>query len=103
MPPCPSGAGAGPRTGWCGRYGRLAAEGLVDPALLAPAPRRQPADRLVAIVAGIARAAPHLTLRAIGAELARLREKNPARRPHWSPSSVAHLLERARKAGLVAR
>ena len=49
--------------------GRLAAEGLVAPALLAPAPRRQPADRLVAIVAGIARAAPHLTLRAIAAEL----------------------------------
>jgi hypothetical protein len=47
------------------------------PALLTPAPRRQPADRLVAILAGIARSAPHPTLRAIGAELARLRERTP--------------------------
>ena len=46
-------------------------------------------------------AAPNLTLRAIGAELARLREKTPRGGLHWSPSSVAHLLERARKAGLV--
>ena len=81
---------------------RLVAEGLADPALLAPAPRRPAADRLVAIVAGIARSAPHLTLRAIGAELARLRERTPRGGLHWSPSSVAHLLERARKAGLVA-
>ena len=48
---------------------RLAAEGLADLALLAPAPRRLPADRPVATVAGIARSNPNLTLRAIGAEL----------------------------------
>ena len=81
---------------------RLVAEGLADPALLAPAPRRPAADRLVAIGTGIARSAPHLTLRAIGAELARLREQHPAwRATPLVPSSVAHLLERARKAGLI--
>src|SRR6185312_14202683 len=80
---------------------RLVFEGLADPALLAPAPRRQPPDRLVAIVAGIARSAPHLTVRAIGAELARLRERTPRDGLHWPPSSVAYLLDRARKAGLL--
>jgi len=80
---------------------RLAAEGLADPALLAPAPRRPPADRLVAIVAGIARSNPNLTLRAIGAELECLRERTPRGGSRWSPSSVAHIINRARKAGLV--
>src|SRR6185312_12658951 len=80
---------------------RLVSEALADPALLAPAPRRQPRDRLVAIAAGIARSAPHLTVRAIGAELARLRERTPRGGLYWSPSSVAYLLERARKAGLM--
>ena len=79
---------------------RLAAEGLADPALLAPAPRRPPPDRLVAIVAGIARSNPNLTLRAIGAELERLRERTPRGGSRWRPS-VAHIVNRARKAGLV--
>jgi DNA invertase Pin-like site-specific DNA recombinase len=80
---------------------RLAVEGLADPALLTPAPRRKPADRLVAIVAGIARSNPNLTLRAIGAELERLRERTPRGGVRWSASSVAHIINRARKAGLV--
>jgi DNA invertase Pin-like site-specific DNA recombinase len=77
---------------------RFAAEGLADPALLSPAPRRRPPDRLVA---AIARANPGLSLRAIGAELTALRERTPRGGVHWAPSSVAHLLARARRAGLL--
>src|SRR4051812_32653313 len=75
--------------------GRLAAEGLAaDPALLAPCAAPAPSRSAGWIVAGIARAAPNLTLRAIAAELERLREKTPRGGTHWSPSSVAHILDR---------
>ena len=87
MPPCPPGRRRWTQDRLVRAVRRLVAEGLADPALLAPAPRRQAPDRLVAIVAGIARSAPHLTLRAIGAELARLRERTPRGGLHWSPSS----------------
>ena len=80
---------------------RFAAEGLAEPALLSPAPRRRPPDRLVALAAGIARSNPALSLRAIGAELTALRERTPRGGVHWAPSSVAHLLARARRAGLL--
>jgi hypothetical protein len=80
---------------------RFAAEGLAEPALLSPAPRRRPPDRLVALAAGIARGNPALSLRAIGAELAALHERTPRGGLHWAPSSVAHLLARARRAGLL--
>lgn len=80
---------------------RFAAEGLADPALLSPAPRRRPPDRLVALAAGIVRGNPALSLRAIGAELSALRERTPRGGLHWAPSSVAHLLARARRAGLL--
>ena len=80
---------------------RFAAEGLADSALLSPAPRRRPPDRLVALAAGIVRGNPALSLRAIGAELTALRERTPRGGLHWAPSSVAHLLARARRAGLL--
>ena len=80
---------------------RFADEGLADRALLSPAPRRRPEDRLVALVAGIARANPTLSLRAIGAELEAMRERTPRGGVHWAASSVAHLLARARRAGLL--
>jgi DNA invertase Pin-like site-specific DNA recombinase len=80
---------------------RFAAEGLADPVLLSPAPRRRPSDRLVALAAGIVRGNPALSLRAIGAELSALRERTPRGGVHWAPSSVAHLLARARRAGLL--
>jgi DNA invertase Pin-like site-specific DNA recombinase len=80
---------------------RFVAEGLAEAALLSPAPRRRPPDRLVALAAGIARSNPALSLRAIGVELAALRERTPRGGVHWAPSSVAHLLGRARRAGLL--
>jgi DNA invertase Pin-like site-specific DNA recombinase len=80
---------------------RFATEGLADSALLSPAPRRRPPDRLVALAAGIVRGNPALSLRAIGAELSALRERTPRGGVHWAPSSVAHLLARARRAGLL--
>jgi len=52
-------------------------------------------------VAGIARSAPHLSIREVAAELERLRERTPRGGLRWSVSSVAHLLQRARKAGLL--
>ncbi len=80
---------------------RFADEGLAERALLSPAPRRRPEDRLVALVAGIGRANPALSLRAIGAELEAMRERTPRGGLHWAASSVAHLLARARRAGLL--
>lgn len=78
---------------------RFVAEGLADAALLTPAPRRSGPDRLLATVAGMARAG--LTLRAIGAELAAMRERTPRGGAEWSVSSVAHLLARAKAARLL--
>lgn len=78
---------------------RFVTEGLAEPALLAPAPRRSAPDRLLATVAGMARAG--LTLRAIGAELTAMRERTPRGGTQWPVSSVAHLLNRARQARLL--
>jgi DNA invertase Pin-like site-specific DNA recombinase len=80
---------------------RFAAEGLAEPALLSPAPRRRAPDRLVALAAGMIRSNSALSLRAIAAELEALRERPPRGGGHWAPSSVAHLLARARRAGLL--
>ena len=80
---------------------RFADEGLADRGLLAPAPRRPAPDRLVTLAAGIVRGNPALSLRAIGAELEALRERTPRGESRWAVSSVAHLLARARRAGLL--
>ena len=87
-----------------GALNRRAAQplrGLADPALLSPAPRRRAPDRLVALAAGMLRSNSSLSLRAIAAELEALRERPPRGGHHWAVSSVAHLLARARKAGLL--
>ena len=78
---------------------RFVAEGLAEATLLAPAPRRRGPDRLLAVVAGMARAG--LSLRTIGGELAAMRERTPRGGAVWSVSSVAHLVGRARAAGLL--
>jgi hypothetical protein len=80
---------------------RLVTEKLADPTLLSPAPRKRTADRKLVVVAGIARSAPHLSIREIAAELERLRERTRHGGLRWPPSSVAHLLRKARKAGLL--
>jgi DNA invertase Pin-like site-specific DNA recombinase len=80
---------------------RFADEGLAERALLAPAPRRRAPDRLVAVVAAMARARPGLSLRDMAAELEAMREPTPRGAAHWAASSVAHLLARARAAGML--
>jgi hypothetical protein len=82
---------------------RLVGEGLAEAELLAPAPRRAPPDRLLAVVAGIVRADPAVTLRGLAERLEAIREPTPRGHPRWRPGSVAHLLARARKAGLLAQ
>lgn len=79
---------------------RLVREGLAEAELVERAPRRPPEDRLVSLVAGIAIADPHLSLRAIAAQLEAMRERTPRGGWKWAASSVKHLLDRARDLGL---
>ena len=55
--------------------GKLVSQRMADPALLQPAPRKSPEDRLMTLIAGIAMADPDLSLREIGAQLERMREQ----------------------------
>jgi hypothetical protein len=80
---------------------RLIAEGIVEADLLAPAPRKPAGDRLMVLVAGIARAAPEHTLQQIAAQLEAMRERTPRGGTRWHPSSVRNLLRRAERLGLV--
>jgi hypothetical protein len=80
--------------------GKLVAQHMADPALLQPAPRKNPEDRLMTLIAGIAMTDPSLSLREIGAQLERMRERTPRGGLTWSASSVKKQLDRARKAGL---
>ena len=79
----------------------MVAEGLVEPVLLAPARPAPAPDRLLAVVAGILRSDPGATLRQIGARLEAIREPTPRGGTTWQPGSVAHVVARARKAGLL--
>lgn len=82
---------------------RLAREGLADPGLIVPSPRRSPQDRLMSLVTGIANANPDLTFRDIASQLEAMHERTPRGSSTWAASSVKHLLDRARKLGLVAQ
>jgi DNA invertase Pin-like site-specific DNA recombinase len=83
-------------------------EGLADPVLLLPAPKRRSrkhdAKRQVAIQAAAAIYAgrPEITLEEMGAELKRLRHEPPRGGAKWGVSSVKVLLEKARGLGLIA-
>ena len=81
--------------------GKLVSQHMADPALLKPALRKNPDDRLMTLIAGIAMADPGLSLREIGAQLERMRERTPRGGLTWSASSVKKQLDRARKAGLA--
>jgi DNA invertase Pin-like site-specific DNA recombinase len=81
---------------------RMVRERLAEPRLIERSPRRLPEDRLMTLVAGIAIADPDLSLREIGAQLERMRERTPRGGRQWSASSVKSLLDRARRLGLVA-
>ncbi|HTI84262.1 MAG TPA: recombinase family protein [Acetobacteraceae bacterium] len=80
---------------------RLAAEKIVEPALLDPSPRKPAGDRLVVLVAGIASAAPDRTLQQIASQLEGMRERTPRGGTRWHASSVRHLLQRAERLGLL--
>ncbi len=82
---------------------RFVAEGLADPSLLRPAARRPSSERLLTLVAGMARANPDLTLAQIGTQLEAMYERTPRGGIRWAPSSVKSLLDRAEKLGLLAR
>jgi hypothetical protein len=81
--------------------GKLVSQHTADPTLLRPAPRKNPEDRLMTLVAGIAITDPSLSLREIGAQLERMRERTPRGGLTWSASSVKKQLDRTRKAGLA--
>ena len=80
---------------------RLVRERMAGPELIERSPRRPPEDRLMTLVAGIALAAPDLSLREIAAQLERMRERTPRGGRKWAASSVKSLLDRARRLGLV--
>lgn len=81
--------------------GKLVSQRMADPALLRPAPRKSPEDRLMTLIAGIAMADPDLSLREIGAQLERMRERTPRGGLTWSASSVKKQLDLAKKHGLA--
>jgi hypothetical protein len=80
---------------------RLVVEGIVEATLIGRAQRQAGDDRLVRLVAGIAAAAPDLTLQQIAAQLEAMRERTPRGGTRWHPSSVKHLLGRAERLGLA--
>lgn len=82
---------------------RLVKEGLVEGALLIKPPPRPPSERLLTLVAGVAMAAPGLSLRDIAAQLERMRERTPRGGAKWSASSVKSLLDRAAILGLSSK
>ena len=80
---------------------RYIRDGLLEPRLLDRAKRSDADDRLLVIVAGIAGAAPDMTLQAICDRLEAMRERTPRGRARWQPSSVRMLLERAETLGFL--
>jgi DNA invertase Pin-like site-specific DNA recombinase len=80
---------------------RLVREGLADPGLIRPSPRRTPQDRLMMLITGIANANPDLAMRDIASQLEAMHERTPRGSSTWAASSVKNLLDRAKKLGLV--
>lgn len=76
-------------------------DGFLPETVVQRAPRAQADDRLVAIVAAIKGADPEITLQAICTRLEAMRERTPRGRSTWHPSSVAMLLDRAHKTGMM--
>jgi DNA invertase Pin-like site-specific DNA recombinase len=80
---------------------RLVSEGLAEPVLIEPAPRRPPRDDILLVIAGIKGAGPDLSLRAIATRLEEMRIRAPRGGTSWSASSVKALLDRAERFDLV--
>lgn len=84
----------------------LAREGLLDPALLRPAPtrpgrRHSLSARAVELAAAYLRGRPDATLAELGTALLRLKLRPPRGGEAWAPSSLKGLLDRARALGLI--
>jgi hypothetical protein len=82
---------------------RLVSEGIVEASLLDRARPQNGDDRLLRLVAGIAAAAPDRTLQQIASQLEAMRERTPRGGTRWHPSSIRHLLARAKERGLAGR
>jgi DNA invertase Pin-like site-specific DNA recombinase len=82
---------------------KLVAEGLAEPELLDRAKPQQGNDRLARLVAGIAAAAPGRTLQQLAAQLEAMGERTPRGGNRWHPSSVKHLLDKAKAQGVKWR
>ncbi|MGB0440065.1 MAG: recombinase family protein, partial [Paracoccaceae bacterium] len=76
-------------------------DGFLPDTVLRRATRRATDDRLPAIVAALKGADPDMTLQAMCDRLEAMREPTPRGRAHWQPSSVKHLLTRAKALGLI--
>ena len=68
---------------------RLVRERMAAADLIKRSPRRPPEDRLMTLVAGIAIADPELTLRAIAAQLEKMRERTPRGGRQWAPCTAS--------------
>jgi DNA invertase Pin-like site-specific DNA recombinase len=84
----------------------LAREGLLDPALLRPAParpsrRHSRAAHAVELAAAYLRGRPDATLAELGTALLRLKLRPPRGGEAWASSSLKGLLDRARALGLI--
>jgi len=83
-------------------------EGLADPKLLRPAPKRRDwrSDvarlRAIEVAAALVAGKPQITLTEVATELKRLRQFPPRRGTDWAVSSVKALLDRARAGGLLS-
>ncbi len=82
---------------------RMVRAKLAENDLLARSPRRAPEDHLMQLVAAIAIADPHLSLREIAAELDKLGERPKGGARKWISSSVRDLLDEAHRFGLIRR
>ena len=57
----------------------------------------------MSLVTGIANANPNLTFRDIASQFEAMHERTPRGSSTWAASSVKHLLDRARKLGVVSQ
>lgn len=80
---------------------RFVDEGLLDPNVLERSKGKPKSDRLLAIIAGLVRGNPDLTLSGIALHLEKMREPTPRGQRRWYPSSVAALIQRAEKMGYL--
>lgn len=83
--------------------GRLVRAGRADPAILDPAPRKQTADNLVVVVAGLCRMDPNATLDEIGEHLRQMGQVTPGGSSRWGRSSVKNIRDKAETEGLLVR